>query len=137
MVYPAATISLPGRSTSSIEPDEPGRCESLTHRSRMKAWDGTYQCVDSKDSPNVHTSIDVAATVEGIENDTVLAPVTFFDNDRVFEFFGNENGRLSRSPEGIDHDVIRQDIQLLLFFPLNISFSCESNARADAMRTER
>lgn len=31
MVYPAATISLPGLSTSWIEPDEPGRCDTLGH----------------------------------------------------------------------------------------------------------
>ena len=137
MVYPAATISLPGLSTSSSEPDEPGRCDTSAHRFWVKARDGTYQCVDSKDGPDVNTSVDVAATIEGVENDTVLASVTFFDDDRVLELFGNKNSRLARSPEGINHDVIGQDVQLLLFLPLNVGFSCKSNAETGAMRTQR
>lgn len=137
MVYPAATISLPGLSTSSSEPDEPGRCDTLVHRFWVKARGGTYQCVDSKDGPDVNTSVDVAAAVEGVENDTILASVTLFNDDRVLELLGDKNSRLARCPEGIDHDVIRQDVQLLLFFPLNIGFSCKSNTEIGAMRTER
>lgn len=101
----------------------------------MKAQDGTYQCIDSKDGPDVNTSIDVAAAVEGVKNDTVPTFVTLFDDDRVVQLFGNKNGRLARSPEGIDHDVIGQDVQLFLFLALDIGFSCKSNAGTDTMRT--
>lgn len=137
MVYPAATISLPGLSTSSSEPNEPGRCDTLVHRFCAKAWHDTYQRVDPKDRADVNTSVDVATAVEGVKNDAVLASVTFFDDDRVLELFGNENSRLARSPEGIDHDVIGQDVQLLLFLPLDICFSRKSNAVTDTMRSRR
>jgi len=137
MVYPAATISLPGLSTSSSEPDESGRCNSLAHRFWVRARDGAYQCVDAKDGPDVNTSIDVAATVKGVKNDTELASVTLFDDDRVIELFGNKNSRFARSTEGIDHDIVGQDVQLLLFLPLDIGFSCKPNAGTDAVRTRR
>lgn len=97
--------------------------------------DGAYQCVDSKDGTDVDAGVDVAATVEGVENDAVLALVASFNDDRVLELFGNENGRLARRPEGIDHDVIGEDIQLLLFFPLNVGFSRETDAGTGGMRT--
>lgn len=137
MVYPAATISLPGLSTSSSEPDEPDRYRSLVHRLWARARDDAYHCIDTKDGPDVNASIDVAATVKGVENDTELASVTLFDDDRVLELFRNKNSRFARSTEGIDHDIVGQDVQLLLFLPLNIGFSCKPNAGTDAVRTRR
>lgn len=42
-----------------------------------------YDVVDTEDCPNINTSIDVTATVQGVENDAVLPPEAVL-NDNSF-----------------------------------------------------
>lgn len=51
--------------------------------------------IDTKDSTNIHTRIDIAAPIEGIKDDAVFASVTVVDENCLFEFFRNEDGSLS------------------------------------------
>jgi hypothetical protein len=37
-------------------------------------------------------SVDVGRTIKRIEDDTVLSPVKFVDDDRIIVLFGNQNG---------------------------------------------
>ena len=84
IVYPAATISLPGRNTSEIVPFEPGACPTIIqHTGWVVDKKVTHDLIDTKDGPNVHTSVDVATTVEWIEDDAVLALISVF-NDNCF-----------------------------------------------------
>lgn len=46
----------------------------------------THNLVDTEDSANVHTRIDVAAAVQGVKYDTVLAFVPVFDDDGFLQF---------------------------------------------------
>ena len=62
--------------------------------------------VDTEDRSDVYTGIDVAATIQGIEDDTVLPPVTVFDKDGLFVLFRDENCGFSRGPETVDHDIV-------------------------------
>lgn len=86
----------------------------------------TYHFVNSKDSTDVDTGIDVTAAVKRIENDTVFAPVLLFDDDSIVEFFGDKDSGLPRSAESVDHDVVREDIQFLLLLALDIGFTCQA-----------
>ena len=47
---------------------------------------GSYDLIDSKDSTNIDTCIDVAATIQRIEDDTVFAAEALFDYDSLVQF---------------------------------------------------
>lgn len=85
MVYPAATISLPGRNTSSMVPVESGFC--FLHRTLSSCaligikW--PHDLVDAKDSADVYTGIDITAAVEGVEHDAIFAFVAALDENGV------------------------------------------------------
>ena len=71
-------------------------------RDNKKGWGGketkqkgTHDVIDTKDSTNIHTRIDIAAPIEGIKDDAVFASVTVVDENCLFEFFRNEDGSLS------------------------------------------
>src|SRR5258708_5434686 len=94
---------------------------------------GAYDLVDTKDSTNVDTCIDVAATVQRIEDDTVFAAEALFDHDSLVQFFRDEDGRLPRGSKSIDHNIVREHIEFLLFFALNVCLA----SQAHSVREER
>lgn len=57
---------------------------------------GTHDLIYAKDGTNVHTSVDVAATVERIEDDAVFALVLVLDDDGLLELLRDEHGGLAR-----------------------------------------
>ena len=54
-----------------------------------------YDVVDAENGSDVYTGVDVAATVQGIEDDAVLSPVTVIDEDSLLVLFRHENRGLS------------------------------------------
>lgn len=65
-----------------------------------------YDVVDTKDCPNVDTGVDVAAAVQGIEDDAVLPSVAVFNDNGLLVLFRDEDCGLSGGPEAVDHDVV-------------------------------
>jgi hypothetical protein len=88
----------------------------------------TYDFINAKNGANVNTSVNVAAAVEGVKDDAVGAPVLLLDDDRVLEFLRDKDSGLAGRSQGVDHNVIRQNIELLLLLSLYISLSGEANA---------
>jgi len=43
--------------------------------------------VDTEDRSDVHTGVDVATTIQGIEDDAVLSPIAVFNNDSFLVLF--------------------------------------------------
>ena len=84
-----------------------------------------HDVVDTEDRSNVYTSVDVAATVQRIENDAVLPPIAVLDNDSFFVLFRDENGGFSGGPETVDHDIVGQHVKFLLFLPLNVRLTSQ------------
>ena len=80
----------------------------------------THDMVYAKDGADVHTGVDIAAAVEGVEDDAVLALVAFVDEDRLLVLLRDEHGRLARRAQRVDHDVVREHVELLLLLPLNV-----------------
>lgn len=81
--------------------------------------------VDPKDRPDVDSRVDVATPVERVESDTIVADEVSVcgvgaDHDRVLPFLGDEDATLSTGSEGVDHDLVREDVELLLFFTLDV-----------------
>lgn len=68
----------PSSQVSVVWNDRVGESFRLRMGSRV-----TYGLVDSKDSTDVDTCIDVAATIQGIEDDTVFAAEALFDYDSL------------------------------------------------------
>lgn len=52
-----------------------------------KGENETHNLVNTENCPNIHTSIDVATPIEGIENNAIFSPVLFLDDNCVVEFF--------------------------------------------------
>ena len=88
----------------------------------------TYHFIDAKDCPDIDTSVDVTATVQGVKHDAVATLEFLLDENRVIEFFRDEDGSLARGTQSVDHDVIGEDIQFLLFFALDIGFTSQTDA---------
>ena len=55
----------------------------------------THDLVDPKDGADVHAGVDVAAAVERVEHDAVLAFVAVLDDDGLLELLGDEDGGLA------------------------------------------
>ena len=51
------------------------------------APENTYDTVDTKDGTDVYSGIDVAATVQRIKDDAVLAAFVLFNDNSVFQLF--------------------------------------------------
>ena len=66
----------------------------------------THDLVDSEYGADVDTRVDVAATVQRVEDDAILALIPILDDDRVLEFFRDEHGTLAGCAQRVDHDVI-------------------------------
>ena len=62
--------------------------------------------IDAKDCSDVYTGVDVAATVQGVEDDTVLPPVAVLDKDGLLVLFRDKDCGLSGCPKAVDHDVV-------------------------------
>jgi len=80
----------------------------------------TYDFVDSKDGPDRDTTINVGASVEGIKDDTVLAPVLIFDENSVLVLLRDHDRHLVGRSKCIHKDLVRNDIQFFLVFALNV-----------------
>lgn len=92
---------------------------------RLTASQGANQAHDliyAENGADVDTSVDVAGSIQGIEYYAVLALVASLDDDRLFEFFRNKHCGSSGGTQSVDHNIIRQDIQLLLLFSLDVGF---------------
>lgn len=94
--------------------------------SRRRRRPGTYHSVDTKDRANVHTSIDIATAIKRVEDDAILSSVFFLDDDCIVKLLGHKNCRLSRCTKSIDHNIIGEHVQLLLFFTLHVRFTCQT-----------
>ncbi len=88
----------------------------------------THDFVDTEDGSDVDTCVDITASVEWIEYDAVATAMLLFDDDSIFELLGDEDGGLSGSSEGIDHNVVGEDIEFLLVLALYIGFACQADA---------
>lgn len=62
--------------------------------------------VDTKNCSNVDTGVDVAAAVQGIEDDAILPPVTVLDDDSFLVLFRDEDCSFSGGSEAVDHDIV-------------------------------
>lgn len=80
----------------------------------------TYAFVDTKDGTDVDTGVNVGRTVERVKHDAVATAVTGVDDDRVLVLFRDEDGALAGSAERVDHDVVREDVELLLVLALDV-----------------
>lgn len=99
----------------------------MTPRKKKK----THDLVNPKDRPDVHTGVDIAAPVEWVKHDAVLPLVFILDDHRVFEFLRDEHCGLSGGAEGVDHDIVREHVELLLLFALDVGVACQPNAADD------
>ena len=97
-------------------------------RRRNKRERRTDNLVYAKDGADVHTGVDVAATVEWVEDDAVFALEPVLDDDRLLELLGDEHCRLARGTQRIDHDVVREHIKLLLLLALDLCITGEADA---------
>ena len=102
--------------------------QSINHSQRTGKH--THDLVNAKDGPNIDASVDVAASVQWIKHDTVLSSMSLLDDDRVVELLGDEHGCLAGRPEGINHDVVGKDVELLLLLALHIGLTGESDPAA-------
>jgi hypothetical protein len=68
MVYPAATISLPGRKTSSTLPFAPS-CYIVSDVFPRQE-ETTYHLVDTKDGTDIDTSVNVTRTIQRVKDHT-------------------------------------------------------------------
>lgn len=88
----------------------------------------THDLVYTKDGADVHTGVDVAAAVERVEDDAVFALVRVLDDDGIVDLLRDEHGALAGCPEGVDHDVVREYVEFLLFLALHVCLSRHSDA---------
>jgi hypothetical protein len=88
----------------------------------------TYDLVYPEDGPDVDTSVYIAATVQRIEDDAVFPLVLILDDDSFLVFFRDEHRGLSGGAEGVDHDVIGEDVKFLLFLALDIGLPCQTDS---------
>ena len=49
------------------------------------------------------------------------------NDDRIVQFFRDEHGRLARGAQGIDHDIVREDVELLLFLALDVHLARQAD----------
>ena len=84
--------------------------------------------VDAKDGADVHTSVDVAAAVQRVKDDAVLALISVLDDDGILQLLRDEYGALAGRTEGVNHDVVREHVELLLLLALDVRLARESDA---------
>ena len=91
----------------------------------------THDSINAKDSADVHTGIDVAATVERVKDDTVLALVRIVDDHRLVKLLRHKHRRPARRAQGVDHDVVREHIELLLLLALHVRLARQADSARD------
>lgn len=101
------------------------------------APENTYDTVDTKDGTDVYSGIDVAATVQRIKHNTVVALVLVLNDDGFIELLRNKHRCFAGSSEGIDHDVIGQNIQFLLRLALNVGLPGKTDPTQDQFGCSR
>ena len=89
----------------------------------------THNMVDSKDRSDIDTGIDVGGTIQRIKDHTVSPLVLVLDDDGLLVLLRHEHRGLARRAKSIYHDVVRQHIELLLIFALDIRLSSQANPR--------
>jgi hypothetical protein len=100
----------------------------VEHTTRTVPKQGiSHDLVYSKDCANVDTGINITASIERIKHDTILSLVSIFDDDSLVEFLRHKHGGLARCTQGIDHDIIRENVEFLLLFPLHICVAGQTN----------
>jgi hypothetical protein len=92
----------------------------------------THNPVYAKDRPDIHTSIDVTAAVEGIEHNAVFTPVLLLDDDGFFVLFGDEHSGPPGCTKSIYHDIVREHIEFLLLFTLDVGLSGKTDSTLEA-----
>ena len=66
----------------------------------------TYDFVYTENGSDVYTGVDVAATVQRIEDDAVLPPVAVLNEDSLLILFRNEDCSFPGCPKTVDHDIV-------------------------------
>jgi hypothetical protein len=92
----------------------------------------THNPVYAKDSPDIHTSIDITAAVERIEHNAVFTPVLLLDDDGLFVLLGDEHSGPPGCTKGIYHDIVREHIEFLLLFTLDVGLSGKTDPNLEA-----
>lgn len=91
--------------------------------------------VDTEDSTDVDTGINVARAVQWIKHNAVFAFgrlecgsfLLLADEDSFIVLLRNQNCGLARSSQRVDHDLVGKDIKLLLVLALDICVSRGAN----------
>jgi hypothetical protein len=96
----------------------------------------THNLVHSKDGADVDTGVNVGATIQRVKHDTVVALETSIistltttaDDDGLLQLLRDQYGSLAGRAEGVDHDLVREDIELLLVLALHVLFAGQTDA---------
>ncbi len=59
------------------------------------------------------------------ENPNSLCPLSTTDDDSVVNLLTDQYAAFPASPQRVDHDIVRKDIQFLLIFTLDIGSTCQ------------
>lgn len=94
-----------------------------------------FDQVDAKDGANVDTGVDVARAIQRVEHDAVLAlrgveviaDPLLSNKNSFFVLLGHKYRCFAGGPQGIDHNVVREHIQLLLVLALDIGVTSCAN----------
>jgi len=79
-----------------------------------------YDAIDAKDGADGDTAFNVGAAVEGVKDDTVLSALVGIDKDGFFVLFRDHDGDLVGGAEGVDKDLVGNDVEFLLLLALDV-----------------
>lgn len=98
-----------------------------------------HQVVNTKDGADRNSTVDVAATVQRVKDDNVLALVLALDDNRVLVLFRDHDRNLVRALQRVDENLVGEHIQFLLFLGVDIrrSGGRETGAGAREGRKQR
>mmetsp|Transcript_4918 Transcript_4918/g.7454 ORF Transcript_4918/g.7454 Transcript_4918/m.7454 type:complete len:230 (-) Transcript_4918:70-759(-) len=82
--------------------------------------------VDTEDGTNTYVTVDVTGTVKGIKGNTEFTRTSGGDNDGFFLFFRNKDTAHTRVHKGIDHHIVRQNIEFLLVIPSRVHLTSQT-----------
>lgn len=73
-----------------------------------------FALVDTENGTNTYIAVNVRTSVKGIEGDAKFTGLSSWNDDGFFVFFGYQDRADSRVDEGVDHHVVRKNIEFLL-----------------------